>query len=118
MATGQRRFDLEVIGDVTVAKFLDKRILDEANIQEISDTMLCLLDNDECRKIVLDFSRVEYLSSWMLGKLVAMDKKAKTVNAKLRLCCIRPEIYEAFVIVGLHKTFDVKLTLNEGLEDF
>src|SRR5690242_1375792 len=31
MATGTRRLDIEEVGDVTVAKFTDKKILDETN---------------------------------------------------------------------------------------
>lgn len=30
-----RRIDVSKIGDVTVVKFLDKKILDETNIQEL-----------------------------------------------------------------------------------
>ena len=118
MLTGKRRFHLEQFGDVTIAKFVDTRILDEVNIQEIGDHMFGLIDEQGRRKIILDFSQVEYLSSAVLGKLVTLEKKAKMVHAKLRLCCIRPEIYEAFVLVHFDKTFDIKSTQDEALEGF
>ncbi len=117
MAPSQR-LDLEEVGDVTVAKFVDKKILDEANIQVIGSNLFALIDEDGRRKIVLDFSLVEYLSSAALGKLITLDKKAKAAKSKLRLCCIRPDIYEVFEITRLNKIFDIKATQEEALQGF
>jgi anti-sigma B factor antagonist len=111
-----RRLDIEEIGDVTVAKFIDKKILDETNIQIIGNQLFGLVDEDGRRKIVLDFTNVEYLSSAALGKLITMDKKVKSVKGKLRLCAIRPEIYEVFEITRLNKVFDIKSTQDQALE--
>ena len=41
---------------------------------------------------------------------------AEAAKAKLRLCCIRPEIYEVFEITRLNKIFDIKSTQEEALE--
>ena len=116
MSTGQRRLDIEEVGGVTVAQFVDKKILDETNIQNIGNQLFALVDEDGRKKIVLDFSTVEYLSSAALGKLITMDKKVKAAKAKLRLCCIRPEIYEVFEITRLNKIFDIKPTRDDALE--
>lgn len=116
MSTGQRRLDIEEIGGVTVARFVDKKILDETNIQNIGNQLFALVDEDGRKKIVLDFSIVEYLSSAALGKLITMDKKVKAAKAKLRLCAIRPEIYEVFEITRLNKIFDIKSTQEEALD--
>ena len=97
-AAGQRRLDIEEVGDVTVARFVDKKILDENNIQMIGTQLFGLVDQDKRKKIVLDFTNVEYLSSAALGKLIG----------KLRLCSIRPDIYEVFAITKLNKLFDIK----------
>ncbi len=77
MSSGQRRLDIEQIGEVTVAKFVDKKILDENNIQMIGNQLFGLVEEDGRKKIVLDFTAVEYLSSAALGKLITMDKKVK-----------------------------------------
>ena len=115
MAAGQRRLDIEEVGDVTVAKFLDKKILDENNIQLIGNQLFGLVDDDGRRKIVLDFSNVEYLSSAALGKLITMNKKVVDAGGKLRLCAIRPDIYEVFAITRLNKVFDIKDTQEQAL---
>ena len=118
MSSGQQRIDIEEVDGVTVAKFTDKKILDEANIQVIGNNLFALVDEDGRRKIVLDFTLVEYLSSAALGKLITLDKKVKQAKAKLRLCGIRPEIYEVFAITRLDKIFDIKPTQAEALEGF
>ena len=117
MAPSQR-LDIEEVGDVTVAKFVDKKILDEANIQAIGANLFALIDEDGRKKVVLDFSIVEYLSSAALGKLITLDKKAKAAKSKLRLCCIKPEIYEVFEITRLNKIFDIKATQEDALQGF
>jgi anti-sigma B factor antagonist len=117
MATGaQRRIDIEEVGDVTVAKFIDKKILDETNIQIIGNQLFGLIDEDARTKIILDISNVEYLSSAALGKLITMDKKVKGAKGKLRLCSIRPDIYEVFAITKLNKLFDIYDNQEKALE--
>ena len=118
MAESQRRLDIEDVGDVTVAKFIDKKILDETNIQIIGNQMAALVEEDGRRKIILDFSNVEYLSSAALGQLITMDKRVKGAKGKLRLCNIRPEILEVFTITRLNKVFDINDNLEKSLDGF
>ena len=118
MAAGQRRLDIEEVGDVTVAKFTDKKILDENNIQMIGNQLFGLVDDDGRRKIVLDFSNVEYLSSAALGKLITMNKKVSDAGGQLRLCSIRPDIFEVFAITRLNKVFDIRDDQQAALAGF
>lgn len=118
MSAGQRRLDIETIGDITVAKFIDKKILDETNIQIIGNQLFGLIEEDNRKRIILDFSNVEYLSSAALGKLITLDKKAKAAGGKLRLCSIRPDIYEVFAITKLNKVFDIQEDQDQAMEGF
>ncbi len=119
MAAGShRRLDIEEIGDVTIAKFIDKKILDETNIQIVGNQLFGLVDEDARLKIVLDFVNVEYLSSAALGKLITMDKKVKAAKGRLRLCNIRPDIYEVFAITKLNKLFRIYDNQDQALEGF
>ena len=107
--------DIDEVGDVTVARFIDKKILDENNIQIIGNQLFGLVEEDGRKKIVLDFTNVEYLSSAALGKLITMDKKVKASGGKLRLCNIRKDIYEVFAITRLNKVFDIRNTQDEAI---
>lgn len=118
MNSGTRRLDIEEIGDVTIAKFIDRKILDENNIQIIGNQLFGLVEEEGRTKIVLDFSNVEYLSSAALGKLITMEKKVKAAKGKLKLCCIRPEIYEVFAITKLNRLFKIVEDQERALEGF
>jgi len=118
MGSSTRRLDIEEIGDVTIARFIDRKILDENNIQVIGNQLFSLIDEEGRTKIVLDFSNVEYLSSAALGKLITMEKKVKAAKGKLRLCCIRPEIYEVFNITKLNRLFKIYEDQERALEGF
>lgn len=103
-----RRIQISESGDVTVVNFVDRKILDEANIQELGHELYQLVERDNRSKIILNFSSVEFLSSAALGKLITFEKKAKRSNARLILTDIRPEIYEVFAITRLNKLFEIK----------
>lgn len=119
MAQGRRRrIDVEEIGDVTVVRFIDKKILDEQNIQVIGDQLFELVDDEGRKKLLLDFSNVEYLSSQALGKLITLNKKIRQVSGQLRLCNIKQEIYVVFEITSLNKVFPIYDDEEKALEAF
>ncbi|NBO92647.1 MAG: anti-sigma factor antagonist [Planctomycetia bacterium] len=114
----RRRLEVENIGDVTVVNFVDKKILDEQNIQIIGDELTSLVDVQGSKKILLNFSNVEYLSSAALGKLITLNKKLQQVAGKLILCHINDSIIEVFEITKLDKFFKIKKDETEGLNSF
>jgi anti-sigma B factor antagonist len=113
-----RKIDVEEVNGVTVAKFTDKKILDESNIQIIGNQLFSLIDDDHRKKVVLDFANVEYLSSAALGKLITLDKKVKADKGELRLCTIRKDILEVFKITRLDKLFKIFDTREKALSGF
>jgi len=113
-----QRLVLENNGDVTIVGFVDRRILDEANIQIIADQLFGLVDDQGRRKLILNFHNVEYLSSAALGKLITLHKKLVTVKGKLVLCNISPQIFEVFAITKLDKIFAIQKELPDALGVF
>lgn len=121
MSTSQPRrprLEVEEIGDVTVVNFIDKKILDEQNIQRIGEDLFSLVDELGRRKILLNFSIVEYLSSAALGKFITLNKKVQAAGGKLVLCNIEPNIYEVFEITKLNKLFNIQKDEQAGLQIF
>ena len=102
-----QRLQVSDVGGVTVVHFVDRKILDEANIQELGQELFDLVERENRSKILLNFSNVEFLSSAALGKLITLNKKRKAIGGVLKLSNIRPEIYEVFAITKLNKLFDI-----------
>src|SRR6195256_1223102 len=103
-----RRMQVSEVGDVSVVRFVDRKILDEANIQEVGQEWFQVVEAGNRKKLLLNFATVEFLSSAALGKLITLDKKVKARDGHLKLSNIRPEIYEVFAITKLNKLFDIK----------
>jgi len=114
----RRRLEVEDIGDVTVVNFVDKKILDEQNIQLIGEQLFRLVDDLGRSKLLLNFSNVEYLSSAALGKLITLNKKVNSSGGKLILCNIAPNIYEVFEITRLNKILNIQKDEQGGLQAF
>ena len=113
----QSRLDAEGLGDVTVVSFRDKKILDEQNIQVISEQLFSLVDDPGRRKLLLNFGNVEYLSSTALEMLITLNKKVTQAGGELILCNIAPQIYEIFEITKLNKLFRIEQGGFEGGPD-
>ena len=113
-----KRLRVRERGDVTVASFMDKKILDESNIEEIGKELLGLVAKKPQIKLLLDFENVQYLSSAALGKLITLNKRVAESDGKLVLCCIKSQIYEVFQITKLNKIFDIADDEVLGLSRF
>ena len=72
------RLDVSEIGEVSVVKFVDRRILDASNIEELGDELFSLVESDDLKQLLLNFTGVEFLSSAALNKLIILDKKIKS----------------------------------------
>mgnify|MGYP005831804251 CR=1 FL=1 len=113
-----RRLDVSEVGEVTVVRFRDHKIIEDINIQELGQELFQLVEVDRRKKLLLNFSQVDFLSSAALGKLITLDKKVKAHGGMLKLSNIRPEIYEVFVITKLNRLFDIKDDEADALEAF
>jgi anti-sigma B factor antagonist len=119
MSTPRRqRITFEDIGDVTVVRFIDKKILDEQNIQMIGDDLFKLVDELGRKKLLLDFGTVEFLSSAALGKLIRLNSHLNASGGKMVLCGISKTIMEIFTLTKLDKMLKIVKDEQTGLNSF
>ncbi|HUT92141.1 MAG TPA: STAS domain-containing protein [Thermoguttaceae bacterium] len=114
----QQRLEVSEVGDVTVVHFRDQRIIEDLGIQEMGQELFHLVEGENRKKLLLNFSSVSFMSSAALGKLITLDKKVKAKGGVLKLCSIRPEIYEVFAITRLDRLFDIRKDESDGLGSF
>ena len=116
--TQYQRIEVSENGDVTVVRFVDRKIIDEANIHQLGQELYSLVEQEKKRDVLLNFSAVEFLSSAALGKLINLEKKVKDRGGRLKLSNIRPEIFEVFAITKLNRIFDIKDDEAEAIAAF
>ena len=118
MASDDSRLRVRKESGVIRAEFVDRNILDEANIQAITDELLALVANEPKPKLLISFANVDHLSSAALGALITIHNKMKGLSGQLRLADIDPQIYEVFEITKLNKLFQIHETSDEAADSF
>ncbi len=113
-----RRLETSDVGEVTVVRFVDRRLVDMDQIQQVGQELNQLVETKGDPKLLLNFADVDFLSSAALGKLITLDKKLKQSGGQLVLCDIRPEIQEVFAITRLDRLFDIVDDEDEALAAF
>lgn len=105
-------------GEVAMVRFLDRKIMDQLLIQEVGAELFALVEQEQRKNVLLNFTDVEFLSSAALNKLILLDKKLKTAGGKLQLSNMKPEIFEIFAVTRLTQLFAIKRTEQEALAAF
>ncbi len=118
MSSDDSRLRVKKENGITHVEFLDRNILDEANIAKIGDEILELIENDPDPRLLIRFSNVDHLSSAALGTLITIHNKVKNAGGQLRLADIDPQIYEVFAITRLNMLFDIHETSEQAAESF
>jgi anti-sigma B factor antagonist len=103
---------------VNIVEFTHNKILDEANIADIGQTLTSIIDEQDSPKLLLDFANVDHLSSAALGMLINVNNRVKQRNGQLRLANIKPQIFEVFVITKLDKLFRIQPGRAEAMASF
>lgn len=118
MNTEASRLRVTEDGSVTRIEFVDRNILDEANIQRIGEEISRIIDSRPEPRLLISFDNVDHLSSAALGTLITINNKIRSKDGQLRLANIDPQIYEVFVITKLNKLFQIHDTNDEAMRSF
>lgn len=86
--------------------------MNSGNASAIEADLLAQVDKG-VRRIVLDLSLLNYISSAGLRVVLLLAKKLKQQGGKLVLCRLQPKVYEVFEISG----FFAILTVAESRDD-
>jgi anti-sigma B factor antagonist len=98
--------------------FIDRNILDEANIQRIGEEISQIIDSQVQPKVLISFDNVDHLSSAALGTLITINNKISNKDGQLRLAEIDPQIREIFTITKLDKLFKIFDSEEDALASF
>ena len=110
------RLRVKKIDAVTHIEFIDRSILDEANIQKIGAEIHQIIDAEAKPKLLISFANVDHLSSSALSMLIAINTRLKPKSGELRLANIDPQLHEVFVITRLNKLFKIVATTEDALK--
>jgi anti-sigma B factor antagonist len=103
----------------SVVEFHTASLMDPLLLEEIGQQMYRLVDAEDCRKLILDFEKVQYLSSQAMGIILTLHKKMGTMkNSQLVLCGVGPKLLELLKITRLDRILTIKPTQEEATKMF
>jgi len=103
--------------DVLVIRFTSPKLLSDLTIAQIGEGFVKVVEQAK-GKLLLDFSGVTAMSSAMIGKIVALNKRCQSAKITVKLCSISPTIKEVFTLTGMNKLFKIYDTETDALAAF
>lgn len=88
--------------------------LDSATSGELEKVVLAQIDGG-ARLLILDFSRLAYISSAGLRVVLLAGKRLRSASGKLHLCGLSPQVKEVFGISGFAAMFPIHDDLPTAL---
>jgi anti-sigma B factor antagonist len=103
------------VGDVKVVQFQGTI---DTNTSEEAKTHIDELLTQGARKILVDFSELEFLSSVGLRVLLGATKDLKAVGGGLRVCNLNETVQDIFDMSGFSTIIGVFKNESDALNDF
>lgn len=89
--------------------------LDSTNARAFEDVVLDHVNNGE-QRVVVDFSRLVFISSSGMRVLLIAAKRLRANAGKLVLCAMQASIHEIFSISGFDKIIPIVATRTAALD--
>ena len=102
--------NIEPLHDGIMITFKDEKIVEQDHIERIKADILKLAEQSPQKQVVLDFRKVNFLSSSFLGFLVKLQATVRRCMGNLKLQNLNSDIYKVFKITQLNKIFTIEST--------
>jgi anti-sigma B factor antagonist len=100
-----------------VIEFKTPSLMDPLELEKIGQQLYHLVDAEDNRRVIMDFEKVQYLSSQAIGIVITMHKKLSSLkNSKLVLCAVNPKLMELIKITRLDRILTIKPSQKEALK--
>ena len=100
-----------------VIEFKTASLMDPLELEKIGQQLYHLVDAEDNRRVIIDFEKVQYLSSQAIGIVITMHKKLSSLkNSKLVLCAVNPKLMELIKITRLDRILTIKPSQKEALK--
>lgn len=107
------------IGPLMVVEFNTASLMDPVVLQNAADSLYKMIDEEDQRQIIMDFTRVQYISSQAMGIILGMNKKLGALkNSKLILCGVGPKLMELLKLTRVDRVLTIKPTQKEAIAIF
>ena len=110
-------FTVQPIEKFTVVEFKTPSLMDPIILEEIGQELYRLVDAEDKRRLILDFEKVQYLSSQAIGIVLTLHKKLSQLkHSSFVLCGVGPTLMQLLKITRLDKVLKIKPSQKEAVK--
>lgn len=109
-------FTTQTIDKWLVIEFRTASLMEPAQLEQIGQQLYYMIDAEDRRRVIMDFEKVQYLSSQAIGIVMNMNKKIMALKGKLILCGVGGKLMELIKITRLDKILTIKPTQAEAVK--
>jgi len=114
-----RHFDIEELGDVISIRLMDPMFFDIDDYTSLQGELVEFVEREHPRKLVVDFSRVEYCSTAIMAALLMVKDRVESESGRLKTCEMSHTVCESFERLKLDQTaFELHKTKAAALDTF
>ena len=102
----------------TAVVFRTPTLMNPGDVERIRAGLLSLLEEEKPTNLVLDFGRVQFIASSVIGILLTLHKRLSAAPAggtSLVLCAVGPKLMELLKLSRLDRLLTIKPTRKEAL---
>ena len=101
----------------TIVELQDEEILTDDRVNQIAKSLFALVEQNHPIHMILNFTRVQRLSSITLGTLIRLSRRIEARNGSLRLCALNPLLKDLFTLTKLDRIFDLYFDQKSALRN-
>ena len=102
-----------------VVEITTPSLMDPIELEALGDDLYRLVDEQDNRRLVLDFGQVQFISSQAIGILAKLHKKTAALKGGLLvLCNLSPRLLDLLKIVRFDRLIAIKPTQVEAINHF
>ena len=106
-------------GGVKLVGFTDPNIvMDPGAVSDIDTHLVNLVTSMATPNLVIDFDKVDHVTSALIGVLIHLHKAAMERDGSLKLANITPAAYEVFKICWLDSMFPAYESIQQAADAF
>jgi anti-sigma B factor antagonist len=106
---------IETIGDVTVVA-VNVEEFDASTVEPFRNALAPLLK--DCRKLVIDLSRVQFIDSRGCGGILFCLKRISPGGGDLKLCGVNPNVRMTFNLIRMDTICEILDTREAAVQAF
>lgn len=103
---------------VTLGTIWPASVKDASNVSDFGRQVLEYVKGHPGINLLLDFHRVQYLSSAVLAELIRIREGIRIMDGTMRLCALNKNALEVFEITKLDQLFHIERNVKKALADY